>query len=304
MPPIRRRNHAPVSTSRRAVYGGNSTLPRHSDRLSGMPSAGPPLPQALVIDNAAPSGFTGLPREIRNEIYKNLWSGTKTLFSIKGIEMHAVYDGEDHSAMPLSGLPSWLLTNKTMLQEGIEELEFRGELVMQTPEPSDTLNNYVISNKPCMLIDLLKFRTLVLRLSPMHPALDQFLQLYLKIKDTDNYAVKRIARYLRRAKPNIFQELRIELSDATWLQEYSFDASVIEGLGGTMPRLEKVVVSIDDQNVELGGEPHPWFSLFEDVVETLLEVDEPKTETVAFWSESKKCTTYRMVATKDDEDRD
>ncbi|KAF1997776.1 hypothetical protein P154DRAFT_622179 [Amniculicola lignicola CBS 123094] len=72
--------------------------------------------------------FSGLPRELRNEIYHWLWKSTPGLkATMEDLQIDISYDGFPSSKAERQLLPSWLLTNKATLCEGIEQLRLKAE---------------------------------------------------------------------------------------------------------------------------------------------------------------------------------
>jgi len=89
-----------------------------------------------------------IPREVRDEIYSYLWGTTKITFEFHDLPYHAVSAGTDWCTEPTSpGLPTWLLTSKTMLSEGLYTLHRCGKLVHEAN--LDTLLPFICKLSPC-----------------------------------------------------------------------------------------------------------------------------------------------------------
>lgn len=76
--------------------------------------------------------FSNLPRELRDQIYYELWRGTPGVL-VTSDERGTItaYPGAiGPSEQETTKLPSWLLASKTVLQEGIEELQRKGSMAI------------------------------------------------------------------------------------------------------------------------------------------------------------------------------
>jgi hypothetical protein len=89
---------------------------------------------SLPTNTMAPNFFS-LPRELRNQIYSHLWHATPVLTLSKDKSLTAWYA---HRPLNLQlvrgpvhiGLPAWLLTNKRVLREGVEEFHIEGIIAL------------------------------------------------------------------------------------------------------------------------------------------------------------------------------
>jgi len=85
--------------------------------------------------------FLDLPPELRYMVYHSLWQHTPNIRRIRvkdaSIELIAKYPPEHESKdLYCHGLPRWLLTNKTLLHEGLDQLNRHGHMYMGLLPPT------------------------------------------------------------------------------------------------------------------------------------------------------------------------
>jgi len=106
-----------------------------------------------------PTGFFGLPRELRDRIYNYLWHASDLPPGRKKrhwpVEMTLVYTGDIvaphfHSVSPRLLAMHWLTTNKAMLREGQEQFYRRGYVHVHFTRHADQ-NTFNIQETPRFL---------------------------------------------------------------------------------------------------------------------------------------------------------
>lgn len=240
-----------------------------------------------------------LPRELRDQIYHHLWRATKLAINVQGLHLHALYNSPARHETPVSRPPPWLLTSKAILKEGIERLEFQGEIVLEArfssselrPSTTDVdIDTSTSPPKPSPLIDPARFRTLVLHsCSPEETfVLDQGPHRvahqdhdgeFLRLLDPHIGALGQLARHLAACgNPPRVRALKLEFSDVDDKKRFPLAMSPLYGLAGCLPALRRVEFRVEEvvfprqvlypeQTVRWGlVAPDVWFAAFDDVV--------------------------------------
>jgi hypothetical protein len=326
MPPLGHKYRVLTFESQRETYGDLAV----NARVSGHPPSTSTRPTNLSITHeSAPfrgdqptladngqdtmlSRFLDLPRELRDMVYGYLLCDTKIIFKFLDMKIHALYDSEHHHDISASTtLPSWLLTNKTILKEGIERFQRYGEIVVELEHGGILLNAfryppspYRILNKEWIfvestaqlaakfpkrqaLIDLTKFRTLVLHSSSSTISFAIGSQCIFTRKNQK--AIRRLAKFLRNeGQCNEFRTFNIEL-----VANYGVDKRMLYGihplneLAGSLPAFQTMLFTTKEHGIDsrfdytltwrLYGE---WFRLIRGLATTLFGEDSWKEEKV------------------------
>jgi hypothetical protein len=91
------------------------------------------------------SRILSLPREIRNAIYHELWKlGSVRALSFNGHPARLYYGAidADHPRC-VKGMPTWLLTNKAFLAEGMEQFHLKATWLFEPTPPRFEASHYV-----------------------------------------------------------------------------------------------------------------------------------------------------------------
>ncbi|KAF2792719.1 hypothetical protein K505DRAFT_362634 [Melanomma pulvis-pyrius CBS 109.77] len=196
-----------------------------------------------------PFRFFHLPRELRDQIYDEVWKKHPMVtFPYRGLKLHIHYDG-GHACSKY--LPTWLLTNKSMLEEGLEQLA-RKSTTYWTPSI-----NFITSTKPSPLLVPTHIRNLNVQLGDLkytpdktQPPSQQPRSATLGVQDwkkTDMECLGSAATELKTLR------LKLSLGQTRKLKkrhDWTVDLSAIELLASKLEKLEVWIVNyseIDDQ---------------------------------------------------------
>jgi hypothetical protein len=193
-------------------------------------------------------------------VYGYLLCDTKIVFNFLGTKVHVLYDGGRRHNTPISTtLPSWWLTNKTMLKEGVERLQRYGEIIVELRRgeillrtPRHPISSYEVLDGSGMkihkqaLIDLTKFRTLVL----YSPSLEVSFITGIQCGFTRKHgaAIRRLTEFLEnKGQHNEFCMVKIELDSDDGVEQYMpYDMHPLAELAGVLPALQIMLVTVKD----------------------------------------------------------
>lgn len=195
------------------------------------------------------SKFFNLPREIRDELYHRAFDGSHQTIKWRDLRISSWYNKE--YTLPAVGLPKWLLTNRQILKEGLEQFhraaDFRictsQDMFWHTPETYQLLDPIRVQHISIGSTSYLLWGRITRQGKYVFT---------LKLDNETTISVKKVARHLMRSD-NTTRDVTFafhlflyphSLAPITrHIESCEADFSVLECLGTTYERIEFTITS-------------------------------------------------------------